>query len=190
MSLAAQDPVVRVGVTVTFLRMDQPPTDPAPRFPDGFVVKRDRWCSVADYRFLYREVGDAYVWWLRRVMPDNQLAAMLRDPRVSIYILREQGQPAGFYELDRTPWPVVNLSYFGLMPQAIGRRLGFPFLRHAVDAAWGMGPRAVTVNPCTADHPRALPGYLRAGFMPLREVREEWNVPLRLNMPIPAARRL
>ncbi len=185
MSLATQDPVVRVGVTVTFLRMERRPAEPLPPLPPGVVVTRDRWCSVAQYRHLYRAVGEAHVWWLRQTMPDHQLAAMLRDPRISIHVLRLNDAPAGFYELDRTPWPAVNLSYFGLMPQAIGRGIGFPFLRHAVDAAWGMGPRTVTVNTCTADHPRALPTYLRAGFHKLREVDEVWNVPTRLGLPIP-----
>jgi GNAT superfamily N-acetyltransferase len=185
MSLAAQEPVVRVGVTVTFLRMDAPPADPPPPLPPGAVVTRDRWCSVAQYRSLYNSVGESYVWWLRRIMPDHQLAAMLRDPRVTIHVLTLNGTPAGFYELDRAPWPIVNLSYFGLMPHAVGHGLGYPFLRHAVATVWGMGPRAMTVNTCTADHPRALPTYLRAGFRKLREVQEVWNVPLRLGMPIP-----
>ena len=43
----------------------------------------------------------------------------------------------------------------------------------------------MTVNTCTADYPRALPTYLRAGFRTLRQVRELWNVPLRLGMRIP-----
>lgn len=190
MSVAADDPVVRIGVTVTFLRMDRPPADPPPKLPPGAEVKRDRWCSVEQYRFLYNTVGEDYVWWLRRVTPDHQIAAMLRDPRISIHVLTLDGKPAGFYELDRTPWPTVNLSYFGLMPHAIGRGLGYPFLCHAVATAWGMGPRAVTVNTCTADHPRALPTYLRAGFVKVREVREVWNVPLHLGMPIPERLRL
>ena len=181
-----QEPVVRVGVVVTFLRMDSRPHAPAPDWPDNAEVIRERGCTVATYRFLYNNVGAQYVWWLRRVVPDHQLAAMLRDPRISIHVLHVDGQPAGFYELDRTPWPTVNLSYFGLLPHAVGHGLGYAFLRHAVDTAWSMGPRAVTVNTCTADHPRALPTYLRAGFRPVREVRETWNVPLRLGMKIPA----
>ena len=44
---------------------------------------------------------------------------------------------------------------------------------------------AVTVNTCTADHPRALPGYVRAGFRPVRHVREVWDVPVRLGLKIP-----
>ena len=190
MSLAAQEPVVRVGVTVTFLRMDRPPADPPPPLPPGIAVRRDRWCSVPQYRFLYNSVGEPHVWWLRRIQPDAQIAALLRDPRVTIHVLTENGAPAGFYELDRTPWPLVNLSYFGLMPHAVGRGFGYAFLRHAVATAWGMGPRAVTVNTCTADHPRALPTYLRAGFHRLRAVDEVWNVPARLNMPIPEQLRL
>ena len=96
------------------------------------------------------------------------------------------GEPAGFYELDRRNRPVVNLSYFGLLPHAIGRGMSRALLRHAVEAAWaGGGTRAMTVNTCTADHPRALPNYIAAGFRPVRAVREVWQVPARLGLPIP-----
>ena len=71
------------------------------------------------------------------------------------------------------------------MPHAVGRGMGLAFLRHAVDEVWRRGARAMTVNTCTADHPRALPTYLRAGFRPVREVRENWNVPKRLGLVIP-----
>lgn len=190
MSLAQQDPCVRVGVVVTFLRMDAPPTDISRKLPQNAEVRRDRWCTVEQYRMLYNTVGAPYVWWLRRIVPDHVLAAMLRDARVSIHVLHVDGEPAGFYELDRTPWPSVNLSYFGLMPRAVGRGMGLAFLRNAVDAAWSMGPRAMTVNTCTADHPRALPTYIRTGFRPVRQVREEWNVPVRLGLEIPDALRI
>ncbi|MBN8892145.1 MAG: GNAT family N-acetyltransferase, partial [Rhodospirillales bacterium] len=136
-------------------------------------------------RFLYDTVGADYVWWLRRTMPDRQLAALLRDPRISIHVLYHQGRPAGFYELDRGNTPLVNLSYFGLMPHAVGHRMGFAFLRHAIDTAWQGGTRALTVNTCTADHPRALPTYLRAGFRTVRQVHEDWDVPVRLGLVIP-----
>jgi hypothetical protein len=54
-----------------------------------------------------------------------------------------------------------------------------------VDAAWAEAPRVLTVNTCTADHPRALPNYIAAGFRVLRTVREVWPVPNRLGLPIP-----
>ncbi len=125
---------VRVGVVVTFLRMDRPPAEPAPALPAGMRVLVEPYCSVETYRSLYNPVGAAYVWWLRRAMPDRQLALMLRNPAISIHVLRDaEGRAHGFYELDAVPWPTVNLSYFGLMPDAVGHHMGFAFLRNAVD---------------------------------------------------------
>ena len=43
--------------------------------------------SVPFYRYLYNTVGADYVWWLRRTTPDDELAALLRDPAVSIHVL-------------------------------------------------------------------------------------------------------
>jgi GNAT superfamily N-acetyltransferase len=183
------EPTVRVGVTVTFLRMDTPPPDPRPPFPAGAEVHRIAACSVEQYRFLYNTVGAPYLWWLRRILPDRQLGTILRDPRVSIHILYRDAAAAGFYELDATPWPVVNLSYFGLLPHAVGTGVGYRLLRHAVASVWASGAQAMTVNTCTADHPRALPSYLRAGFRRVREVREEWNIPTRLGLTIPSSLR-
>lgn len=179
------EPVVRVAVTVTFLRMDHPPGTTSPAFPPGADLVRLASPTVPFYRYLYDTVGAEHVWWLRRTMPDADLAALLRDPRVSIHVLSLGGEPAGFFELDGRAGPDVNLSYFGLLPHAIGRGLGFAFLRHAVDAAWARSSRGMTVNTCTADHPRALPTYIRAGFRPVRAVKEVWNVPVRLGLRIP-----
>jgi GNAT superfamily N-acetyltransferase len=92
--------------------------------------------------------------------------------------------------LDRRNWPVINLAYFGLVPHSIGRGAGRALLRHAIDTAWAENPRAMTVNTCTADHRRALPNYLAAGFLKLRTVREVWRVPNRLGLPIPERLRL
>jgi GNAT superfamily N-acetyltransferase len=177
-------PATRVNVTVTFLRMDHAPTTPAPGLEAGFQIIRAQAPSVAFYRYLYNTVGEDYLWWLRRATPDHELAAMLRHKAVAIHTLYAKGEPAGFYELDARTWPDVNLSYFGLMPQMIGQGIGPAFLRAAVDEAWRLGAKGLTVNTCTADHPRALPNYLRAGFRIVRQVRETWSVPNSLKMRI------
>lgn len=182
----------RIAVTVTFLRMDAPPADPPPPIPGALALVRLSRPTVPFYRYLYDTVGGAYCWWLRRTTPDRQLEALLADPSVSIFVLYRDGEPAGFFELDARHGGNVNLSYFGLMPHAVGQGLGPGFLRAAIDAAWAHAPRpgSVTVNTCTADHPRALPTYLRAGFRPVRSVREVWDVPDRLGMAIPDHLRL
>lgn len=181
-----KEPATLVAVEVTFLRMDRPPAGLVPALPPGFAVERLRpRCTVEQYRRLYDGVGRDYVWWLRRTLTDAELAQVLADPAISVHVLREGGEERGFYELDRRNWPQVNLAYFGLLPEAVGRGLGMPFLHHAIHAAWSEGCAALTVNTCTADHPRALPNYLKAGFRVLRRVREEWPVPDRLGLPIP-----
>ncbi len=190
---AAEDrpSVVAVGVDVTFLRMDRPPSAPGPVLPPDARVERALRCTSMFYRFLYYMVGQHHVWWLRRTLPDSELMAIIGHPGVSIHVLYQDGEPAGFYELDRRAGGgVINLSYFGLLPHAIGRGLGMAFLRHALDTAWAEGASAVTVNTCTADHPRALPNYLAAGFEKLRTVREVWRVPTRLGLHIPEHLRL
>ena len=178
-------PAIRIAVTVTFLRMERPPAGSAALLPPDTSLVRVIKPSLSFYRYLYGTVGAPHVWWLRRAMPDSALGGILDDPAVSIHVLYRGGEPAGFFELDGRARPDVNLSYFGLVPHAVGCGLGSPFLRAAVDAAFASTNRGVTVNTCTADHPRALPTYLRTGFKPVRSVREVWDVPTRLGMTIP-----
>jgi GNAT superfamily N-acetyltransferase len=179
------DVTTRVAVTVTFLRMDTSPAAPRPAEPPGVVLVKLPRPSVSFYRYLYDTVGAPHVWWLRRSLPDNAIAPLLADPAISIHVLYRYAEPVGFFELDARGRPDVNLSYFGLVPDAVGHGLGAWFLRSAVDEAFAGSSRGVTVNTCTADHPRALPTYLRTGFRPVRSVREVWDVPNRLGLVIP-----
>jgi GNAT superfamily N-acetyltransferase len=175
----------RIGVTVTFLRQDTPPGPLTVAFPPNASLVRVPKPSVGFYRYLYNTVGGPYVWWLRRTVPDAQLQALLHTPGVSLHVLYADNEPAGFYELDARAAQTVNLAYFGLLPHAIGKGLGTALLRAAMATAWAHKPRTLTVNTCTADHPRALPNYLRAGFLPIRTTREVWDVPNRLGLVIP-----
>jgi len=175
----------RIAVDVTFLRMAGAPEPVGPPLPEGYTVRRIAAPTVALYRRLYNGVGDAYCWWLRRIVADNTLIETIRDPRVSIHVLYDQGREAGFYELDRLPDRDINIAYFGLLPGSIGRGIGRALLDHAIAAAWAEQPRALRVNTCTADHPRALPTYVRAGFVPFSTVREIWDIPNHLGLVIP-----
>jgi GNAT superfamily N-acetyltransferase len=183
---AAGEPAVSVTVEVTFLRMDAPPARPARALPPECAVVPASRCSVPFYRYLYETVGGPWLWWLRRTTPDADLARHLASPSVAIRVLYRGGEPAGFYELEARPDRTVNLAYFGLMPWMIGQGVGRAFLCDAVDAAWRAGAEAVTVNTCTADHPRALPNYLACGFTPVRTLRETWPIPARLGLAVPA----
>lgn len=185
MALSLVEPAIRVAVDVTFLRMTAPPAAAPQPLPEGARLERLAQCSVPFYRFLYNTVGQDYVWWLRRAAADEELGRVLSDPAVSIHVLYQGGEPAGFFELERRPGGSTNLAYFGLLPRAVGTGIGRAFLRAAIDEAWAGGCDLLTVNTCTADHARALPNYLAAGFIRLRTVREIWPVPVRLGLRVP-----
>ena len=178
------EPATRVGVTVTFLAISRPPDLPA-SFPSDVRFVRVQPCSVGFYRYLYSEIGGDYLWWMRRAEPDVRLAAHLAHPQVAVHVLTIGEEPVGIAELDYRPMGTVNIAYFGLMRHVIGHGLGTRFLGATLTQAWTHRPRAVTVNTCTADHPRALPLYLRAGFTKLRSVDEIWDIPDRVGLRVP-----
>jgi GNAT superfamily N-acetyltransferase len=183
---AAGEATDRAVVMVVFMRMNSRPPAPPVSLPAAVTLAPER-LDVAAYRRLYNDVGTPWLWWLRRVMPDALLARHLANPAVAIHVLRINGEPAGFFETESTTWPDINLNYFGLRPNAIGLGLGKQMLNAAIASVFTGTPglRGLTVNTCTADHPRALPNYLAAGFTEIRRVREIWDIPTRLGLTIP-----
>ena len=119
------------------------------------------------YRYLYRQVGKRWHWYRRLRMSDEELAATIHDPRVSVTVLYVDGAPAGFFELRKESEDLVELSYFGLFERAIGLGIGKWFLLQALYAAWQDNPTKVTVTTNTLDHPRALQLYQMMGFSPV-----------------------
>jgi GNAT superfamily N-acetyltransferase len=164
---AIRQPDDHVDVAITFLEMTEPPVCPPQTPREDVRVVHARRPTAPYYRFLYETVGDPWLWYERTVLDDDALLALIHHPRIEIHVLQVAGVPAGFCELDRSRREVVDLAYFGLMPEFIGQGLGGWFLRWSVSAAWSSGPRRVTVNTCTLDHPRALELYRSVGFEPL-----------------------
>jgi GNAT superfamily N-acetyltransferase len=129
--------------------------------------------SVAFYRFLYNSVGGDWRWWYRRQMNDAELAGILANARVEVFVLYVDGAPAGYFELDRRNEPTIDLAYFGLIPHCVGRGFGRFLLYSAIEQAWSYEPDRLTVNTNTMDHPRALPLYQKMGFVPVRREAQE-----------------
>jgi ribosomal protein S18 acetylase RimI-like enzyme len=158
----------RLTYTITYLEMRSRPKRPLTPAPHGVPVAllRAKAPSVAFYRFLYNSVGEPWVWYERRILDDEALAAIVQDPNVEIYVLHVEGEPAGYAELDRRSEPDIELAYFGLRPEFIGFGLGPFLLDCAIDIAWRYEPERVWLNTNTLDHPKALATYQRAGFTP------------------------
>lgn len=162
----ATDEKRRIPMVVTFLEMTSKPSALPPPVPRGKIaIIRAMNPPVHFYRYLYDTIGDPYYWVDRRKLSDLELAAIIHDQKEEVYVLYTDGNPAGLAELDLRESGIAQLAYFGLMPEAIGKRLGYFFLYQAIANAWVHPITKLIVNTCTLDHPRALPLYQRLGFV-------------------------
>jgi len=175
--MAASESKKNIPMTVTFLEMRAKPIALPPPQPRGKIaILRAERPAIHFYRYLYDTIGGPYFWVDRRKMDDKHLSEIVQHPQVDLFVLYAEGAPAGMAELDFREPSRGLLAYFGLMPEQIGRRLGYYFLYHAVVNAWTKPIETLLVNTCTLDHPRALPLYQRMGFRPY--AREERSIEL------------
>ncbi len=170
-------------VVVTYLELTEPPTTAPLRPPIldlPLSLLRVENPSVAFYRYLYHTVGEEWFWWLRRALPDEQLLTAITAETTELSVLYIGGQPAGYVELNAAPMPKeMEIAYFGLLPNFTGRGIGPYLLDWAIHAAWNRDPKPgrLILNTCTADHPKALQTYQRAGFEPYRQEHLSWPDP-------------
>jgi GNAT superfamily N-acetyltransferase len=151
---------------ITYLEMHERPS--GPRIPAPFAklaLMRAEACTLSFYRYLYETVGTPWLWYERRLLDDEALAAELGKPTTEIFVLYVGGVPAGYFELDAAAVRETELRYFGLIPEFIGRRLGPFLLQAAIDQAWLRPIQRLWVHTRTFDHPKALGLYQRAGFV-------------------------
>jgi GNAT superfamily N-acetyltransferase len=154
----------------TYLEMTSPGELRGARSADPTLrLERVEGCPPSFYRYLYAEVGRAYRWVDRLPWTDEDIGRHLADPAVSLWLLTVRGAPGGYFELKTTPEASVEIAYFGLLPEFIGRGLGKHLLTEAVERAWALGPRRVWLHTCSLDDRAALPNYLSRGFRPFRE---------------------
>jgi GNAT superfamily N-acetyltransferase len=159
-----------IEVTRTYLEMRSPgDLHSAGRPADAPRLERIEACPGSLFRYLYAEVGRAYHWTDRLSWTDEQVRVHLGDPAVSLWLLTSGAAPAGYFELRAHDDRSIEIAYFGLLPEYVGRGWGGYLLTRAVEAAWAMKPERVWLHTCTLDHPAALPNYLKRGFRPFRE---------------------
>jgi ribosomal protein S18 acetylase RimI-like enzyme len=130
----------------------------------GVTVERVERCPPSLWRRLYTEVGRDYHWVDRLGWSDEDIERHLADPALELWVLREEEEPAGYFELRAHDDGAVEIAYFGLMPAAVGRGLGKYLLTRAVERAWARGATRVWLHTSSLDHGSALPNYLARGF--------------------------
>jgi GNAT superfamily N-acetyltransferase len=101
-----------------------------------------------------------------------------------LFIAENDGTEVGMAELDRSRPGQVEISFFGLYAEAIGKGFGRPFMDALLDRAWSGSTFRVWVHTCTLDSPAALPFYLKCGFKAFKRAIEVADDP-RLRAVLP-----
>lgn len=158
--------MARVDVTTWSLEMhDAGELKPA-RAPAMLVsIERTEVPQPELNRFLYTAVGGEWYWLGRLPWTYERWMAWLDRPEVETWVARCAGSPAGYFELERQDGGDVEIAYFGLLPQYIGKGIGGHLLTSTIERAWALeGTRRVWVHTCSLDHPSALANYQARGL--------------------------
>ena len=168
----------RLAVTVTHLELPTPSAlRPSTATAEGMVLRREEAPEAARIAAeMYRRVGGAWHWRDRLPWTDADWSSAIHRDGVEVWTLAEKDLPIGYFELEAIA-EVVEVKYFGLTSNGIGRGLGGWLLTKAVERAWDVGASRVILNTCTLDGPAALPNYLARGFRLVRVEHQERELP-------------
>ena len=130
-----------------------------------------------DWRFnrdLYLRVGEQWDWVDKRSWTDDQWKEYAAAPELRKFAGYCDDVLAGYYELRLDGEGGIEIAYFGLLPEWIGRGFGGALLTSAIERAWGMepNPSRVWVHTCSCDHPQALANYQARGLVVYKVAQE------------------
>lgn len=116
-------------------------------------------------RFLYQYVGEPWGWVDKLSLSDEQWREYVETPNLRTWVAYYKGSIAGYFELSMSDKADVEIAYFGLAENFIGKGFGGYLLSQAIQQAWNMeNVKRVWVHTCTLDHPSALKNYQARGF--------------------------
>jgi len=170
MSESAKSREDRISPLVTtYLEMQSPEQLRPKRASTRFEVRE---LKQPDWRFnrdLYFRVGEQWEWIDNRPWTDAQWKKYAAAPELRTFAAYYDGALAGYYELRSDTERGVEIAYFGLLPEFIGRALGGALLTSAIEQAWSrhaeIAPKRVWVHTCNRDHPQALANYQARGMV-------------------------
>ena len=116
-------------------------------------------------KFFYKQIGKNYQWLDRLVWTDKNWIEYVSDPNLLTFVLRKNNDIAGFFELlhhkDKFE---MEIAYFGLLQEYLGKKLGGYMLTEAIKKSFSYNIKRVWVHTCSLDHKYALKNYLSRGM--------------------------
>lgn len=162
-------PLGKLAFVVTSLEMLRKPDSPAVKVQSGVTL--ERWCNpdLNEYRNLFREIGEDWLWFGRLVIDDNALRRVLAEASRLLFAPCVDGKRVGMLEIDFSDPESPEISYFGLIPSAIGAGMGRWLMGQAIEMAWSKAEtKRLWLHTCTGDSPQALGFYKTCGFVPYK----------------------
>ena len=161
-------PPGKIVSVVTYLEMLERPELAPSATSAGLSLRKVVHPDLDWYRDLYRRVGADWLWFGRLEINDEELRAVLWDERIEVFALSSNGKDEGLLELDFHVPGEVEIAYFGVTANLIGKGAGRFLLHRALEEAWSHAPKRVWLHTCNLDHPRAIEFYQKAGFKPYK----------------------
>jgi GNAT superfamily N-acetyltransferase len=153
-------------VTTTYLHMTSGGQLRARRASDPrFAVRETAVRQWQLNRFLYLFVGEPWAWIDKRQWSDGQWQSHVDSDDLRTFVGFLDASIVGYYELHRDETQAVEIAYFGLAPDFIGRGFGGALLTDAIERAWAWDAQRVWVHTCSLDHPAALKNYQDRGMV-------------------------
>ena len=116
-------------------------------------------------KFFYKNIGKNHRWVDRLVWSEKQWIEYVSDENVKTYILKNENDLAGYFELNLHPKKEeVEIAYLGLLEEYHNKKLGSYLLSVAIKKSFLNKPRRVWVHTCSLDHKNALNNYIARGM--------------------------
>jgi GNAT superfamily N-acetyltransferase len=156
---------------VWYLELTDPKADETEK-PELEAVRQQN-IDPEDYLEKYRKIGGKWNWAERLLMERERLLSLLSDAKNEIYYCYFEKQFAGYFELDCHNKDAIELVYFGLAPEFIGKGLGRKMMQRVFSAAGRHQAPKLWLHTCSFDAPQALDFYLKNGFRIYKETVED-----------------
>lgn len=152
----------KIAVKTIYMEMKNQTENRKYSFDDNVKIEKVKNLNLDFYKKIFKLIGEKWGWTGRLVLSENELKMKLE--KAIIYILYYKNEIAGFIEFEKDKND-LEIIYFGLSHDYIGKGLGKNFLNYSIKKVWSEEKfERLWLHTCEYDHPRAVKVYKSVGF--------------------------
>ncbi|MBN1252064.1 MAG: GNAT family N-acetyltransferase, partial [Bacteroidales bacterium] len=164
-------------VTIFYLEMtNKNQFIPKIGFEDEIEIKEIENDEYLNFVF-FTGVGLPFKWYSRLKWNISEWQNYFKNNNVKTYLGFHRNKLIGYYELEIQADNNIEIMFFGLLPNQIGKALGSKFLSHAINSSWKLNPKRIYLHTCSIDHQFAYQNYVSRGFELYKQEDEIEDIP-------------